>query len=116
MFPTDVSSPHSIFHGNWLSVLLVTPLSLDRAGTNVHFGGETETVVTPSYVKCHMIFGRYTNHMTLAPKIAVIIVKLYLLLIASSSSSIFNVNIISPTSRGDFLRQLFHQCDSVYHV
>jgi len=28
---------------------------------------------------------------------------------SSSSSSIFNVNIITPTRRGDILRQLFHQ-------
>jgi len=30
----------------------------------------------------------------------------------SSSSSIFIVNIITPTSRGDILRQMFHQCIS----
>jgi len=30
----------------------------------------------------------------------------------SSSSSIVNVNIITPTSRGDILRQLFPQCIS----
>jgi len=31
---------------------------------------------------------------------------------SSSSSSIFNVNIITPTSEEDILIQLFHQCIS----
>jgi len=52
---------------------------------------------------------RYTDRFNNCPWLTVVLSSS-----SSSSSSIFDVNIITPTSRGDILRQLFHQC--MYHM